>query len=1083
MPLIKQERDFAGFFPSAYLLRGRHCFQEGLVIALDILRDDASSLELYAEVQGTDLYPYEVAIGFSVAGGKKRMVSQCTCPISINCKHGAATLFAYLAQESPNYAKEQKRQQLILESRRIEAWLTDTLQQQHAPAEDSEQLRFLLKYSSVAAPLMAWTLEPVLVKPLKRGGWSKPKAISLHNWHYRRAAALDTEQAQRLMSYAVAAANHNPQDRLFLHGASATVALEQVLQSGLCHYVDMNNPPLQLSAPRTASPSWQRSGDGRQSIRMCEQAWLVLPTSPPYALDPATAEIFALETGLPPAIAASLCIAPSISEELAEQVVDQIAIHLPNLPKPQVKTSPDTRTDILPKAELRLSGLLLEAGRSPYASAGQLYFAELHFHYGELVIPSDHEAATLSDGTIKIRRDRVAEIALQTRLEENLRALAGQLPYDWRPMLPSALWGLPRINDWLYWLAKHQPRLIAEGWKITIEPGFDLRLHEAESWYTEVDEKPDQDWFQLKLGVEVDGQRYNLLPALVEYLKQGPNSTLTDDVVVPGPTPGSFLHVPRAKVKALADTLVELHSATLGSQGELKMPNTQGYRLEQLGSTQWLGGERLRATINKLKQFQGLQPLATPPGFTAELRPYQQLGLTWLQFLREFGFNGILADDMGLGKTLQTLAHILMEKQAGRLKQAALVIAPTSLVANWRSEAARFAPQLRTLVLHGSGRHGDFSRIAESDLVITTYPLLARDSELLTKTRFHLLILDEAQVIKNPKAKAAALVRELDAQHRLCLTGTPMENHLGELWALMDFLMPGLLGSAEQFRKLYRKPIENDGDNERRVALTQRIAPFMLRRRKQEVVADLPPKTEITRTIALEGKQRELYESVRLSVQEELRKVIAAQGLGRSQIMVLDALLKLRQVCCSPRLLKLDSAKEVSSSAKLEYLLELLPQLIEEGRRILLFSQFTQMLSLIEEAAAEAGIAYVKLTGQTKDRETPVQRFQQGEVPLFLISLKAGGTGLNLTAADTVILYDPWWNPAAEAQAADRAHRIGQDKPVFVYRLVSEDTVEEKILQMQERKKSLADGIYGQGQTASAAITAEDLEALLKPLE
>ncbi|MDD5277480.1 MAG: DEAD/DEAH box helicase, partial [Methylovulum sp.] len=321
------------------------------------------------------------------------------------------------------------------------------------------------------------------------------------------------------------------------------------------------------------------------------------------------------------------------------------------------------------------------------------------------------------------------------------------------------------------------------------------------------------------------------------------------------------------------------------------------------------------------------------------------------------------------------------------------------------------------------------------------------------------------------------------ASHRLCRTGTPMENHLGELWAQFDFLMPGFLGTNTHFKRLYRTPIETHGDNKQRARLSQRIAPFMLRRTKQDVVTELPPKTEMIRSVPLLPKQAALYESIRLTMEQKVRDAIAQKGLSRSHITILDALLKLRQTCCDPRTLSLKTAQKITESAKLELLMEMLPEQLEEGRRILVFSQFTRMIALIEQELTDRNIGYSKLTGQTKKRDEAIELFKNGTVDVFLISLKAGGVGLNLTEADTVIIYDPWWNPAAESQAADRSHRIGQDKPVFVYKLITENTVEEKIIAMQEKKRALAASIY-QDDAAEAPLklTADDLTALFEPL-
>ena len=437
---------------------------------------------------------------------------------------------------------------------------------------------------------------------------------------------------------------------------------------------------------------------------------------------------------------------------------------------------------------------------------------------------------------------------------------------------------------------------------------------------------------------------------------------------------------------------------------------------------------------------------------------------------------------MGLGKTAQTLAHLLMEKQAGHLQDSpALIVAPTSLMHNWFKEAEKFTPELKVLLLQGPDRHQYFEQIPQYDIVLTTYPLLARDEEQLKQYEYHQLILDEAQNIKNPRAKAAQVVRQLKARHRLCLTGTPMENHLGELWALFYFLMPGFLYSQEIFNKKYRYPIEKRGDQELRQKLVSRIKPFILRRLKTDVAKELPEKTTIEVNIDMNEQQSKLYEAVRATMQENIQKIVAEKGFKRSQIQILDALLKLRQVCCHPSLLKLDSVKiGQAHSAKLEQLMDMVVPMVEEGRKILIFSQFTSMLELIEQQLNHAEIGYVKLTGKTKKRDEVITAFQSGQVPVFLISLKAGGVGLNLTAADTVIHYDPWWNPAAEDQASDRAWRIGQDKPVFVYKLITNQSIEEKIIALQQNKAELAQSILSADHEGEAKLTENDVMKLFE---
>ncbi len=415
------------------------------------------------------------------------------------------------------------------------------------------------------------------------------------------------------------------------------------------------------------------------------------------------------------------------------------------------------------------------------------------------------------------------------------------------------------------------------------------------------------------------------------------------------------------------------------------------------------------------------------------------------------------------------------------MKKASLIVAPTSLMGNWFEEALRFTPALRVLIFHGATRHqGDFD---DYDVVISTYGLIQRDKVRFLDYPFYYLILDEAQFIKNARTKTTQVVQQLRATHRLCLTGTPVENHLGELWSLFHFLMPGLLGDAKQFRQFFRVPIEKESNFERRELLAHRVQPFMLRRTKDQVARELPPKTEMTRMIALTGTQRDLYEAIRMSMEKKVRDAIAQQGLGKSQIVLLDALLKLRQVCCDPRLLSLPEASMAhGNSAKLDTLMELLDNLMVEGRSVLVFSQFTSMLKLIEEQVIARQYGYLKLTGQTQNRQALVRRFQDGEAPIFLISLKAGGTGLNLTRADTVILYDPWWNPAVQDQATDRSHRIGQVNPVFVYKLITTGTVEEAILAIQERKKALFDSLLSNKAEGGVGLTETDIEQFFMPL-
>ena len=462
------------------------------------------------------------------------------------------------------------------------------------------------------------------------------------------------------------------------------------------------------------------------------------------------------------------------------------------------------------------------------------------------------------------------------------------------------------------------------------------------------------------------------------------------------------------------------------------------------------------------------------------LRPYQQQGVAWLRFLRENGFGGILADEMGLGKTLQTLALLRWVRQSQPASAPALVVCPSSLVFNWVAEAKKFTPELKVLELQGPERHDRFEQIPAHDLVVTSYALIRRDAERYRGLEFDTLVLDEAQHIKNRQTQNAQAVKAVSARNRLVLTGTPLENSVLDLWSIFDFLMPGYLGTAQDFRERYELPIAREKNQPAQARLARRLRPFLLRRLKQEVAPDLPARLEQVSFCELTPDQRSVYQQVIEASRKEVLEAAGAQGVAKSRMVVLSALLRLRQVCCDLRLLKLEGINPATASGKLELFGELLEEVIDGGHRLLVFSQFVSMLTLLREKLAEDGIDYCYLDGSTTDRAAVVERFQtQGSIPVFLISLKAGGVGLNLTGADTVIHFDPWWNPAVEDQATARAHRIGQEKVVTSYKLITRDTVEEKILVLQNRKREIIQATIGGEEEFAAALSWEEIQELL----
>jgi superfamily II DNA or RNA helicase len=611
--------------------------------------------------------------------------------------------------------------------------------------------------------------------------------------------------------------------------------------------------------------------------------------------------------------------------------------------------------------------------------------------------------------------------------------------------------------------AKSLPRavreLIAEGWHVEAE-GKTFRTPGA----TRVSVTSGIDWFELQGEVEY-GETTASLPQLLAAVRRG------DSMVVLGD--GTFGVLPEEWLARFAPL------AGLGSKGDkgdnrLMFRHNQAALLDALLAAQ--PEVRVDETFARVRQrmrtFQGVQAAVQPEGFQGVLRGYQCEGLGWMEFLREFGFGGCLADDMGVGKTAQVLA--VLESRRGAGQGPSLVVVPKSVMFNWRQEAARFTPRLRVLEHHGAGR--DAAEIPKHDLVLTTYGTMLRDAPSLAEMQFDYVVLDEAQAIKNASTASAKAVRLLRGRHRLALSGTPVENHLGELWSLFEFLNPGMLGEARVLKMsggLARNPSE-----EARHLLAQALRPFILRRTKQQVARELPEKTEQTIFCELEGAQKKHYHELRDHYRLTLLDRVRKDGLGRSKMHVLEALLRLRQAACHPGLL--DPKRVDEPSAKLDVLLAQLAEVREEGHKALVFSQFTSLLAIVRRHLDRDGVRYEYLDGATTNRQAHVETFQNDpDCGLFLISLKAGGLGLNLTAAEYVFLLDPWWNPAVEAQAVDRAHRIGQTKPVFAYRLIARDTVEEKVLQLQKTKRDLADAILSEDNSLIRDLRSEDLELLL----
>ncbi len=585
-------------------------------------------------------------------------------------------------------------------------------------------------------------------------------------------------------------------------------------------------------------------------------------------------------------------------------------------------------------------------------------------------------------------------------------------------------------------------------------------------------EEENQDWFELNLSVEYDNIRVPIEKVWKAWTQGKRYIQLKD---------GSYASLPDSWLKKLKNKLQAMGMDPEAAPKK-KFKKYEAPLLDKIidDVTELESNSFWNRLKERIHNFEKIEQVEHPKGLRAQLRPYQLQGVSFLNFLREYGFGGILADEMGLGKTLQTLALLQHVKEKGG-SGPNLIIVPTSVLPNWQKEIEKFVPDMKTLIIYGSRRETLFKRIPTSDIVLTTYALLRRDLEELLKYEYSSVILDEAQNIKNPNTITARSVRKLKTRFKVCLSGTPIENNLFELWSLFEFLMPGFLGSQHAFQKSVVKPIK-DGDEEALEYLRARVKPFILRRTKKEVVKELPPKVEHVYYAALLEEQKELYAALAKKLKEQVLQKVEERGLAQSQMSILDALLKLRQICCHPRLLKLDmpGINTNMPSGKFEAFKDLVTGIIEDGHKVLVFSQFVQMLHIIRSWLKMNKIPFSYLDGSSKDRFEQVERFNNDPtIPIFLISLKAGGTGLNLTAADYVIHYDPWWNPAVESQATDRTHRIGQTKKVFSYKLICENTVEEKILQLQEKKKGVAEAIIP-GQDHWKSLTREDLEMLFE---
>lgn len=890
---------------------------------------------------------------------------------------------------------------------------------------------------------------------------------------------------------------HTKETGYLLQGAEGAALLEEWLYAGICRHADTLEP-IRPAAARPPQWAWVLDSQGHARLRLClsaDESTRAVELNGLHYLNEATGEFGAIT--LPPAAWTMIERMPSIDPgETALRTGWPPHPLLNGIPAPP----PPPHLDVL---RVPLTPVIV------ISASRRLEHEEYVFH---VTAWADYNGCRLALAEVpwqNILVRRVASVYTQVH-----RDIDGEV--EARRMLPAAEWVRLRSllpDAWRTLTPAPDARALAHrqhyrggaraftaldgalralstrGFRVEYDPQLPFAvLPEQTPLRASLHPAENPGWTQFQLTATHQGGDIDVLPIVLKGLERRafsltplPNEAPDARWLAPVGT-DQFLPLPLSGLREwLSPLLMYVGQRPPADARELELPDAQAIGLSDCLKRQDVAVEgpqaaRIAGTLSTLRAAQHL-PCPVPNTFRGRLRQYQSEGLKWLQALRQAALGGILADDMGLGKTVQVIAHLLVEREAGRLTRPALIVAPTTLVFNWLDELANFAPSLRCINFTGKDRLIERDRLADAHVIIVSYALLVNELPTLRPLEYHAIVLDEAQWIKNPFTQTARSVRELRAAHRLVLTGTPLENHLGELWAHMDVVMPGYLGDPRTFKRGFRVPIEQHQDDRRMLALRELIGPFVLRRTKAQVAPELPPKTETILRVSMHEDQRTLYESLRLSLSQEVRQALENYTDGQSRIVVLSALMRLRQVCCDPRLID-KTGTEHPRSAKLEALLTLVRGLRAEHRQVLVFSQFTSMLDLIAQALHEAHLPHTILTGDTADRRTPVQRFQTGGVGILLASLKAGGVGLNLTAADAVIHYDPWWNPAVERQATDRAHRIGREQPVFIYELLCENTIEEKIVAMKERKSDLADAVLGDGPTLSGVLTALDVQHL-----
>jgi len=877
MPITYTIEDIKESIPPAYFRRGKAYYEQKRVVEISF--SEGNKL-LTGIVSGSESHPYEVSINIDSHDSFILINGNCSCPVGGDCKHVAAVLLAGLYGQQERDVVELGESEGVINDYMVNEWITKVEQLSvpgdvYSPSIRKRLLYMLALEDSTSGKRVVVYL--IARNLLKSGAFGKGKRYDARNANVFEPAKFLRPNDMYILKCLASDSERITYDYTYrLHDKNGVFLLKEILATGRCYWHGADEKPLSWSSEERLAPiSWKPSNDGTQTV-ICEtdaEIDAVLPLSPPCYLDLGKMCCGKLSTGVSDDMACTLLEAPPLKPDVAEIVRKKLSscfkgkeITLPKTfqkaEQKKIKPVPHLRLSFSHLKERRQFAWNIRVGNDVRVLSAALSFVYngVKFAYG---LEKGQERLSFLEGDTLMSFERNKHFE-NKRLK--LLKTHGFIPISIlkrefsipdehaHDLLMSDLSG-SLVEDkeissrWLSFSMNILPKLRSEGWQVDIDQEFPYNVVEADDeWYADIDESSGIDWFGMELGITLEGEKLNILPLLLEGIKQNPDIFSDLDREIPPevkiffPLPDKrMLALPFERIRLMLGFLKDLYGFEhLEEDGILKLSRLDTVDMLDFKAAmeavnmRWFGGERVKRLGEKLKTFSEVATVDVPDSFDGTLRHYQKEGLNWLEFLREYEMGGVLADDMGLGKTVQTLAYIACEKESGRLDKPVLVVAPTSLMFNWQAEAERFTPDLKVLKLHGAERKAHYNKIKDNDIILTTYPLLPRDKEKLLEEEYHTIILDEAQNIKNPKTKVAQIALQLKGDNRLCLTGTPLENHLGELWSLFNFLMPGLLGTDKEFRQFYRKPIEKEQDDDRRKALVRRLKPFMLRRTKEK---------------------------------------------------------------------------------------------------------------------------------------------------------------------------------------------------------------------------------------------------------